>query len=52
MTLNLSKGLRLILVRTAVSDRSQAGTVISHTPAPGTPVPAHGVVLVCMGATR
>jgi beta-lactam-binding protein with PASTA domain len=47
-----SAGLRLIFVRAPVSDRSQAGTVVEQTPAPGTQIPAHGEVLVFMGAAR
>jgi hypothetical protein len=45
-------GLRLIFARAPVSDRSQAGTVVEQTPAPGTRIPARGEVLVFMGAAR
>jgi hypothetical protein len=45
-------GLRLIFVRAPVSDRSQAGTVVAQTPAPGAQIPAHAEVLVYMGAAR
>jgi hypothetical protein len=47
-----SAGLRLIFVRTRVSDNAQAGTVIGQTPAPGTRIPQHAEVLVYMGAVR
>jgi beta-lactam-binding protein with PASTA domain len=47
-----SAGLRLIFVRTPVSDNAQAGTVVGQTPAPGTRIPQHAEVLVYMGAVR
>jgi serine/threonine-protein kinase len=48
-TLNGS-GLRPVLLRTKVSDRSQAGMVVSQTPEPGKQAPPNAQVLVYMGA--
>jgi serine/threonine-protein kinase len=48
-TLN-SEGLRLIMLRRAVTDRSQAGTIVEQTPAAGTKAPKNAQVLVYMGA--
>jgi beta-lactam-binding protein with PASTA domain len=48
-TLNQA-GLRLILLKTKVSDKTQAGKVISQTPAVGKQVPHNAQVLVYMGA--
>jgi eukaryotic-like serine/threonine-protein kinase len=48
-TLNGS-GLRLILLRARVSDRSKAGVVVAQTPLPGKKAPKNAQVLVYMGA--
>jgi beta-lactam-binding protein with PASTA domain len=48
-TLNGS-GLRLVLLRTTVSDKSQAGMVVSQTPEPGKQAPKNAQILVYMGA--
>ena len=48
-TLNGS-GLRLVLLRSKVTDRSQAGMVVSQTPEPGKQAPRNAQVLVYMGA--
>jgi beta-lactam-binding protein with PASTA domain len=43
-------GLRLILLRARVTDRSQAGVVVAQTPLPGKKAPKNAQVLVYMGA--
>jgi eukaryotic-like serine/threonine-protein kinase len=43
-------GLRLILLRARVSDRSQAGVIVAQTPLPGKHAPKNAQVLVYMGA--
>jgi beta-lactam-binding protein with PASTA domain len=43
-------GLRLIMLRAPVSDRSQAGMVVAQTPLPGKKAPKNAQVLVYMGA--
>ena len=43
-------GLRLILLRARVSDRSKAGLIVSQTPLPGKQAPKNGQVLVYLGA--
>jgi len=43
-------GLRLILLRARVSDRSQAGVIVAQTPLPGKKAPKNAQVLVYMGA--
>jgi len=43
-------GLRLILLRQRVSDRSQAGVIVAQTPLPGKKAPKNAEVLVYMGA--
>jgi beta-lactam-binding protein with PASTA domain len=48
-TLNQS-GLRLILLRSRVSDRSKAGLIVAQTPLPGKQAPKNAQVLVYMGA--
>jgi beta-lactam-binding protein with PASTA domain len=48
-TLNQS-GLRLILLRSRVSDRSKAGLIVAQTPLPGKHAPKNAQVLVYMGA--
>ena len=50
-TLNGS-GLRLILLKRTVSDRSQAGQVVEQTPRPGAQAPKNAQVLVYMGAYK
>jgi serine/threonine-protein kinase len=45
-------GLRLILLKRAVADRSQAGAVVEQTPKPGAQAPKNAQVLVYMGAFR
>jgi beta-lactam-binding protein with PASTA domain len=45
-----SAGLRLILLRARVSDRSQAGVIVAQTPLPGKKAPKNAQVLVYMGA--
>ena len=45
-------GLRLILLRQRVSDRSQAGVIVAQTPLPGKKAPKNAEVLVYMGAYR
>jgi beta-lactam-binding protein with PASTA domain len=47
-----SAGLRLILVKKTVSDRSQAGKVVEQTPAPGAKAPKNAQILVYMGAYK
>jgi beta-lactam-binding protein with PASTA domain len=48
-TLN-GAGLRLILLRARVDDRSQAGVIVAQTPLPGKKAPRNAQVLVYMGA--
>jgi serine/threonine-protein kinase len=48
-TLN-GAGLRLILLKMRVSDRSKAGVVVAQTPLPGKHAPKNAQVLVYMGA--
>ena len=48
-TLNQS-GLRLILLRSRVSDRSRAGLIVAQTPLPGKQAPKNAQILVYMGA--
>jgi len=48
-TLNQS-GLRLILLRSRVSDRAKAGLIVAQTPLPGKQAPKNTQVLVYMGA--
>jgi serine/threonine-protein kinase len=43
-------GLRLILLRARVNDRSQAGVIVAQTPLPGKKAPKNAQVLVYMGA--
>jgi beta-lactam-binding protein with PASTA domain len=43
-------GLRLILLRARVTDRSQAGVIVAQTPLPGKKAPKNAQVLVYMGA--
>jgi beta-lactam-binding protein with PASTA domain len=43
-------GLRLILLKAPVSDRSRAGTIVAQTPLPGKQAPKNAQVLVYMGA--
>jgi beta-lactam-binding protein with PASTA domain len=43
-------GLRLILLKMRVSDRSKAGVVVAQTPLPGKHAPKNAQVLVYMGA--
>jgi serine/threonine-protein kinase len=45
-----SAGLRLILLRARVSDRSKAGLIVSQTPLPGKQAPKNAQVLVYLGA--
>ncbi len=45
-------GLRLIFVKKAVSQRTQAGTVVEQTPASGKTAPKNAQVLVYMGAFK
>jgi serine/threonine-protein kinase len=45
-------GLRLILLKRTVSDRSEAGSIVEQTPRPGASAPANAQVLVYMGAYR
>jgi len=50
-TLNQA-GLRLILVKRAVSDKTQAGKIVDQTPSPGAKAPKNAQVLVYMGAYK
>ena len=50
-TLNRS-GLRLILLRRQVSDRSEAGRIVDQTPQSGARAPKNAQVVVYMGAYR
>jgi serine/threonine-protein kinase len=43
-------GLRLILLKARVSDRSQAGVIVAQTPLPGKQAPRNAQVLVYLGA--
>jgi beta-lactam-binding protein with PASTA domain len=43
-------GLRLILLRARVSDRSQAGVIVAQSPLPGKKAPKNAQVLVYLGA--
>jgi beta-lactam-binding protein with PASTA domain len=43
-------GLRLILLKARVNDRSQAGVIVAQTPTPGKKAPKNAQVLVYMGA--
>ena len=43
-------GLRLILLRARVTDRSQAGVIVAQTPLPGKKAPKNAQVLVYIGA--
>jgi len=45
-------GLRLILVKKTVPDKSQAGKVVEQTPDPGANAPKRAQVLVYMGAFK
>ncbi|HEY3920635.1 MAG TPA: PASTA domain-containing protein [Gaiellaceae bacterium] len=45
-------GLRLVMLKRTVSDRSEAGKVVAQTPAPGGSAPKNSQVLVYMGAYR
>ena len=47
-----SAGLRLILVKKTVSDKSEAGKVVEQTPSPGAHAPKRAQVLVYMGAYK
>jgi beta-lactam-binding protein with PASTA domain len=47
-----SAGLRLILVKKTVSDKTQAGTVVEQTPSPGAKAPKNAQILVYMGAYK
>jgi beta-lactam-binding protein with PASTA domain len=47
-----SAGLRLILLDTSVSDRSQAGVIVTQTPLPGKHAPKNAQVLVYLGAYK
>ena len=47
-----SAGLRLILVKKTVSDKSQAGKVVEQTPSPGAHAPKRAQILVYMGAYK
>jgi serine/threonine-protein kinase len=50
-TLN-GAGLRLVLLKATVGDRSRAGTIVAQTPLPGKQAPKNAQVLVYMGAFR
>jgi serine/threonine-protein kinase len=45
-------GLRLIMVKKTVTDRSQAGKVVEQTPKPGAKAPENAQILVYMGAFK
>ena len=45
-------GLRLVMLRRTVTDRSQAGKVVGQTPSAGAHAPKNSQVLVYMGAYK